>query len=251
MALAVERCVGLASPSEVGDWVERMAREELTKRAACIAEIESKASGIDAKVVDRESAKELVKELTSSPTQRRVHHRVTGATERTRTEPRTQLSSVSASRPERPHQERERGRVGMLFIGAALCALLGVGAVLGLQRLVLSKPTAVAAPGPSPAPSPLPPAPSPLPPKEGPGVAIEIPSTPLQPASAPAPSPSPSQQAPAPPPAAARPAPRPIHGAPAPPPAPHPATEKLSCDPPYTVDAQGHRKYKVECFNGQ
>ncbi|MEO7110473.1 MAG: serine/threonine-protein kinase [Polyangiaceae bacterium] len=44
MAIAVERCIGLASPSEVGEWVEQWASETLTTRAARIAEIESSSS---------------------------------------------------------------------------------------------------------------------------------------------------------------------------------------------------------------
>jgi serine/threonine-protein kinase len=44
MAVAVERAIGLASPSEVGEWVEQWASETLTSRAARIAEIESSSS---------------------------------------------------------------------------------------------------------------------------------------------------------------------------------------------------------------
>jgi serine/threonine-protein kinase len=36
---------------------------------------------------------------------------------------------------------------------------------------------------------------------------------------------------------------------PAPAPPPPPVTKKPNpCDPPYTVDSQGHRKYKLECL---
>jgi serine/threonine protein kinase len=41
MALQLERCAGIASPSEVGDWVASLAHEELTTRASRLAEIES------------------------------------------------------------------------------------------------------------------------------------------------------------------------------------------------------------------
>jgi serine/threonine-protein kinase len=40
MALDLERCVGIASPSQVGEWVESLARDELAKRAALMARIE-------------------------------------------------------------------------------------------------------------------------------------------------------------------------------------------------------------------
>src|SRR5260370_29703401 len=40
MALDLERCAGIGSPSEVGDWVESLVHDELSKRAARLAEIE-------------------------------------------------------------------------------------------------------------------------------------------------------------------------------------------------------------------
>jgi serine/threonine-protein kinase len=56
MALALERGPGIAMTSEVGEWVERTARERLTEHAERIAEIESNARGRapqDADVVSR------------------------------------------------------------------------------------------------------------------------------------------------------------------------------------------------------
>jgi serine/threonine protein kinase len=41
MALHLERCAGIASTSEVGDWVASLAQDELTKRASRLAEIEA------------------------------------------------------------------------------------------------------------------------------------------------------------------------------------------------------------------
>jgi serine/threonine protein kinase len=41
MALAIEQTIGLASPYEVGEWVETVAAEEIARRARMIAEIES------------------------------------------------------------------------------------------------------------------------------------------------------------------------------------------------------------------
>jgi serine/threonine-protein kinase len=40
MALDLERCAGIASPSDVGAWVESLAHDELSKRAARLAEVE-------------------------------------------------------------------------------------------------------------------------------------------------------------------------------------------------------------------
>jgi serine/threonine-protein kinase len=56
MALALERGPGMAMTSEVGEWVERTARQRLTEHAERIAEIESNARGKapqDAEVVSR------------------------------------------------------------------------------------------------------------------------------------------------------------------------------------------------------
>jgi CheY-like chemotaxis protein len=56
MALALERGPGIAMTSEVGEWVEKTARERLTEHAVRIAEIESNARGKapqDAEVVSR------------------------------------------------------------------------------------------------------------------------------------------------------------------------------------------------------
>jgi serine/threonine-protein kinase len=44
MALDMERCVGVASGSEVGEWVESLAHDELLKRASRVTEIESASS---------------------------------------------------------------------------------------------------------------------------------------------------------------------------------------------------------------
>jgi serine/threonine protein kinase len=41
MAMALEGCLGLASPTQVGAWVELVAHEALARRAAIVAEIES------------------------------------------------------------------------------------------------------------------------------------------------------------------------------------------------------------------
>ena len=41
MALAIEQQIGLASPYEVGEWVEQVAADEIARRARTIAEIES------------------------------------------------------------------------------------------------------------------------------------------------------------------------------------------------------------------
>jgi serine/threonine-protein kinase len=44
MAVALEECVGLASPAQVGDWVEGLAGDVLSERARVVAEIEKAAA---------------------------------------------------------------------------------------------------------------------------------------------------------------------------------------------------------------
>ena len=55
MAVALERVAGIASPREVGAWVEEMARDPLRKRAARIAELES-VSSVDLRQAIQEDA---------------------------------------------------------------------------------------------------------------------------------------------------------------------------------------------------
>ncbi len=48
MAMALEKCAGIASPTEVGEWVERIAGDVLAKREEHLAEIESESTGLSA-----------------------------------------------------------------------------------------------------------------------------------------------------------------------------------------------------------
>ena len=46
MAIALEKCVGIASPSEVGEWVDTMAKDALSRRMRKVSEIESSSPSI-------------------------------------------------------------------------------------------------------------------------------------------------------------------------------------------------------------
>jgi serine/threonine-protein kinase len=103
MALAIEQSIGLASPSEVGEWVEAIANEELQKRAMRIAEIES------ASLLGSEPQISLAPQPAEPP--------------------HSQVSSISVSRPaiSVPPSARRGGRI---FLAVAL--MLGAtGLVLG------------------------------------------------------------------------------------------------------------------------
>ncbi len=103
MAVALEQTIGVASPYEVGEWVEFVAGEELARRAARIAEIES------ASLTGRFGN---LAPLASSDS------------------PHSQVSSISVSRPAftttPPPRRTDNG--AKLFAGFAfLLALVGMG----------------------------------------------------------------------------------------------------------------------------
>jgi len=144
---------------------------------------------------------------------------------------------------------RPRGARPVAWIGAAL--VLGVLAVGGV--VVLRKPSAsgMAASGaalglPTPSASVVQPAVS-----AAASVALpEIAATDLPPASAPTASQIPKPSWPPARPAGGNPSPPVTTTAvPAPPPAPQPASKPAaSCDPPYTLDDQGRKHFKAECY---
>jgi serine/threonine-protein kinase len=106
MALALEQTIGLASPSEVGEWVEMVCGEELARRAATIAEIE--VASLDTPI--------------STP---RV------SVPKSTNEPHSQVSSISVSRP--AVSLTPTRRMGAARIMVSLFALLAViGGSLGV-----------------------------------------------------------------------------------------------------------------------
>ena len=103
MALAVEQTIGLASPSEVGEWVERVAGKELDLRQARIAEIESAS-------------------MRSPPSEVKI---AAGPTP----ELPSQVSSISVSRPAiSVLPSSPRNNITRVVLGVALLlALVGIG----------------------------------------------------------------------------------------------------------------------------
>ena len=105
MALAIEQTIGLASPYEVGEWVESVAADEIARRAQSIADIES--ASLDA----------------SSP---RIALAPTAAEP-----PHSQVSSISVSRPaiSTPAPQKRNRAVRAFGVVAAVVAVMGL--VLG------------------------------------------------------------------------------------------------------------------------
>jgi eukaryotic-like serine/threonine-protein kinase len=195
MALAIEQYFGLASPSEVGAWVESTAGPELARRARTVAEIE---------VASLESARMRV---SLDPS-----------------EPHSQVSSISVSRPavSVPPARRHGGAKAFMTV-SALLALAGgsLGVFTARQHL-----------GPARHASPRQQAP------EGKRAYERVPPLAVtQRATEPT---RDTAVRVAPPPAA------PVPKKP-PPPAP-PPPQANPCDPPFTIDASGHRTYKRECL---
>jgi eukaryotic-like serine/threonine-protein kinase len=198
MALAIEQYIGLATPSEVGAWVEATAGPELARRARTVAEIE---------VASIESA--------------RIRTNVEPS------EPHSQVSSISVSRPAvSVAPPRRHGRAKVFMTVCALLALSGgsLGAFTVRQHL-----------GPARHASPR---------QHEPEAKRAFERTP--PLAVPRRSQDPVKDA-GPPPNRA-PAPSPPPKRPAPAPAPPPPPPANLCDPPFTIDANGHKSYKRECL---
>jgi len=239
MARALEEAVGLVTPSKIGDWVEAFAKEAIDRRMARIARIESESSLYSAAAGEVPSSPSLIS--GSGP---------------------IGLAQLARKPPVEPPPASVRSEVVILPSSGSMAALGGtsffhtrprttfaaVGAALGL---LLAGAVAVgkgigdrdaAAQAPPPAPSALAAAPV---------------------ASAPTPEPSASSAASPPDTASAsassRPTPappgtgidRPTLSSPKPPTQPRVPwkrwTPQVSCDPPFTINAAGHRVPKPEC----
>ena len=193
MALAIEQTIGLASPSEVGEWVELVGGDELRARAQTAAEIEAASSNMSA---------------LQSP------QRAPAAGE-----PHSQVSSISVSRPAvsiPPPPRRFAGAKLMVSVSAVLALVGGGLGVMAMRDALaparLGEPRRV----------------------EAGKRTLEV----LAPSYVVARAPKEERRDP------------PVVAPRPPPPAPKraAATPQPSCDPPFTLDANGHKKYKMECF---
>jgi serine/threonine-protein kinase len=261
-ALAMESAVGLASPTEVGEWVESMASERLMTRAAIIADIEQATRGLAPRPLPQGSG--LLESLSQMQPAKKndlsVEIRLesdppASATERIDTVPVPSAPRVptvaggatSGARPplpasppgtssavvvgpaaaQAPAPKSSRGLVIALVAMALLGALL---LAVGILRRSSREPAQ---------PIPTPVASSAAPPSTASAAPTPSPSSPPS-AAASSPSGSASAQASAAP--STGPRPTATWTAPA---TAKPA--KPSCDPPYVIDEKGHRHYKPEC----
>ncbi len=204
-AIALERCVGVASASDIGDWVESIAHGTLAQRAERIAEIESSSANL---FPGGEP------DLRGTSTQISADQPVSQA---------SQMSSVSLSKS----ITTRRSNRAVVGAGVAIAALvIGGVTVFAVTSSRHNDPAPVVAASAASTPS------APLNASVVP-IATLAPTTPLATASVTA-----TATAAAP---TTRPQPtsRPTVAATAAP---------KNCDPPYTLDARGHKIWKPECM---
>jgi serine/threonine-protein kinase len=230
MAADMERCVGVASPMEIGDWVDQLAGGELAERATILAQIEAPPHASSEPTL-KTAAFPKSRTLGGAPAPQTPTATQTAQTP-TEVEVRSETSHVVETPP--PAVASKRGRPSVTALAAVGAGLAAVVITLGGRPAVQPPPRAVTADSPPDAHGALaatPPAP-PSSPSDGPAAApadaagAPPPVVPkLEPSIAPAAAGS-----------AARARERPLRKA------------TRNCDPPYVLDAAGHHRYKPECL---
>jgi serine/threonine-protein kinase len=230
MALAIETTLPLATPSQVGQWVERLTADVLSERRRQIAEIEREAEGGEggthirlARTVDpavniptAPGGRIEPEREEPSLTATRLEGRISGAPAQEAMFTDTSLVAPEASPPPRPG--RRATVLGVVGVGLVSVAVAG-GALL-LRRDAPSPAVAASATTTTPAAPSASAAATPVP------TATETSTTPLV---SPTDLPEATSRSPHPQPGSGR--------------RPGPA----SCNPPYTIGPDGYKKYKREC----
>jgi hypothetical protein len=222
MAQDLDASVGVASAAEIGDWVERVAAQELEQRARRIAEIERGVSDDDNALTEVRIASSSGGVAPDAPTP--VGQRTTEVTTERKLalpDPSSQVSSVTLAQPSAPPVEVKKRRRGMwIALGIA-----GVGLMLGLAFVVGVTRTSVPTSSPTPTPTD-----TPTPTSTPTSTSTLIPT----PTDTPPPSASePATTASAPP-----------RSAPPPPRRPRPGDSTT----PDTTDEKGHVHFKPQCM---
>jgi serine/threonine protein kinase len=224
MARALEACGPLATPTQVGEWVEATAGTALANRARIVSEVEQ----VD-EFPSADGAGRPPRIFASSEEPTAVDVAVAN------TDRKSGIASVLSQPPER------RRRILLAALGGFL--LGAVGLWLAFPESSRHGPLATTA------------APAGVTPAAAAPTAAQPPETPApSAANAPPEMPTPSGAVIGPPPPASPPAattasasasakPRTPSGRPRP-----KLAAKTNCDPPYTIDQDGHRHYKMECL---
>ena len=238
LALELERCIGLSSPTDVGEWVERIAGPALSARESRIAEIESNSARIP-----------VMPSKESSDSDMHAIHTSDAGTFIGVGPPSSPPAPSSNSAPFQPpsgayaKEEISRSQTGTAMRlpvdkrSPIIFAAIGASVVLALLGWLIVRVVSHADAQQSIAP---------------PASAFTTASATTTAAGDPTNNVVPPPTATAAASASASAAPEETKTAPkatvkpvAPPP---PPAAKKNCDPPYTIDANGRRKYKLECM---
>ncbi|MBX3188805.1 MAG: serine/threonine protein kinase [Labilithrix sp.] len=269
LAFDLEKCVGVASATEVGEWVEEMVGAILSAREDQIAQMESNSAslpiseaGIPQTPESSDSDVSLVPSgpagtlIGVGPSSGRLD---VGAPPSSR---RTNGASANASGGRAPEESTGSKVTGSRFTGtmslpvdrklpilASLGGLVVLLVILGVVITGRESPTQGAAPDPSSSASTalaIPPAPTPTPSAVlDPAPLASVTAAPSDSVAVEEKPPDPKPET-KPPPVAPPPVRPPVPVVTKPPAPPTPA--RKDCVPPYTIDANGRKKYKLECM---
>jgi len=272
LAIDLERKVGLANPSEIGEWVESLASEALRERADKIAAMEMASSTLAPSdsmspprdVVGSHSSDQRISSPRLGEVVSLMHPSSEGSISSASSASSTETgfshggSPPGTEIPAPPPQRRDLAP--LIAILSFLGALALVGFALGAFSLYARK-NGTTAPSATVAPSALPSSAPPAAPSSMPDTRTSGASDQPTPDADAATSTSDSSPDAAPsratadagvkPPSSATQPSAPTWGPTHRPPPPPPPAPKKSCDPPYVVDEQGHRKYKLECLGAE
>jgi serine/threonine protein kinase len=140
MAAALDACIGVASPTEIGDWVERTAGEELRERALRIALIERGAAVTDGVPEGAESS--YPRPPDAPMHERDLYTSALGKTTRHEREPPTEV--VAPSEPSLPPAaggRRDRSRRKRVLAVACAATLIAVVVAISLPFRMHTKDT--------------------------------------------------------------------------------------------------------------
>jgi serine/threonine-protein kinase len=233
MALAIETALPLAPPSQVGQWVERLTGDAIAERRRQIAELEGETEGGEGGTAIRAVRRQdPAANIATSPGGRSQLEEGSALSTRPGTgspSPEAMFTDTSlvASEPQSVRRPARRSPV----VGVAGVALVAVATAMGvalLRRAPAAIPSAASATATTTAASAavVPPSPSTAP---SPAPTVAASTTPEV---------SPTDL-PVAPPLGHPPLPRSV--------VPRRSPASSSCDPPYTIDANGYKKYKREC----
>ena len=277
LAFEIEKCVGVASASEVGEWIENLVGSTLSAREEEVAEIESNSSSLrispsghptsdsdsdsDAAPGVGARASTLIgvgvpsETLPEFPSAKRAGVPTPMSTAVPRSGERAQNLPASNASDENTGSKLTGSRWTGTMTLPVHARLPIIASALGLLVLLLIVGVVLFRRGPDAPPAAASAASGPAASAPPPVVIASAAAAAAAPVPVPAPVPEPTDPVPPSATAAAPPAPSthpPVRAAASPPPAsarPPPApAPRRDCNPPYTIDTNGRKKYKLECM---